>query len=235
MYSIKYWLLVSFYSLSVLFGRAQILTTGNTSSLNIRSGTTFSAGGLTLVPADHFTIKEGNSIYRDTIVAHPASKALIDRAYFFTKISDAYKGMIHFNYHDTELNGLNETGLELHIHDGVNWKHHSVSKHDHQNNIHSTSVAGINLSKLTLVERQSLMSKRELLPVHVLTNPIPAGQVSLLVDNDCELVLINSSGQLVDQKKLSRGWHSWDIGHLPKGTYYLRDVKGLDTAIPIVL
>lgn len=234
MYIIKYRLLVSFYSLFVLFGKAQILTTSNSSSLTIRSGTIFSAGGLTLVPEDHFTIKEGNGIYKDTIVAHPANKAIIDRAYFFTKVTNEYKGMIHFSYHDSELNGLNESGLELHIHDGVNWKHHNASKHDHQQNIHSTSVAGINLTKLTLVGRQNLMTKREPLPVHVLTNPIPAGYISLLVDKDCELILINSSGQLVDQQKLSRGWHSWDISHLPKGSYYLRDVKGLDTAVPIV-
>jgi hypothetical protein len=234
MYRIKYLLSLTLSLLAVFVSQAQILTTNNTSSLTIQAGTTFSAGGLTLIPANHFTFKEGNGIIRDTGVAHPASKALIERAYLFTKATTPYQGMIHFNYHDSDLNGLNESGLELHVHDGVNWKPHTASKHDHQQNMHSSLLSGVNLFKLTLVDRKSLISKREPLPVHVLTNPVITGQISLLVEKDCELVLVNSTGQSIMQKKLSRGWHTWDVGHYPNGTYYLSDSRGLGTAVPIV-
>lgn len=235
MYKIKFWLAVTFSFLSVMIAQAQILTTSNTSSLTIRSGTTFSAGGLTLIPADHFTIKEGNSITRDTVVAHPASKAIIDRAYLFTKAIADYKGEVHFNYHDSELNGLDESGLELHVHDGVNWKPHTVLKHNHQQNIHSTALSGINILKLTLVDRKSLINKREALPIHLLTNPVFTDQLNLLVEKECDVVLINSMGQVLEQKTLSRGWHTLDIANYPKGIYYIRDARGVYAAVPIVL
>lgn len=234
-YKFKVLIVVTFTLFSVVIAQAQIITTSNASSLTIRSGTTFSAGGLTLVPADHFTIKDGNGITRDTMVAHPASKALIDRAYLFTKAIADYKGEVHFNYHDSELNGLDESGLELHIHDGVNWKPHTVLKHDHQQNIHSTALSGITILKLTLVDRKSLIGKREPLPIHLLTNPVIAGQLNLLVEKDCDVVLLNSMGQILEQKTLSRGWHTLDIANYPKGIYYIRDAKGVYFAIPLIL
>jgi hypothetical protein len=132
------------------FLQAQIITESPGSSLTIKSGTTFSADGITLTPSSDFTLSNINLV-RNTTVLHPVPQNYISRVYLFNNITDPFSGTVQINYQDGELNGITESNLRLNVFEGTTWLHfNSNTNNTVSNYVISDPLSNISLNELTL-------------------------------------------------------------------------------------
>ena len=131
--------------------QAQILSISSGTDLVIKQGTVFFADNLILTPSADFTLSNV-TLGRSSIVSHPAANPYIARVYQFSTSTNAFAGTIQINYQDgAELNGLDETDLQLNVHDGLTWEAFAATTNDAVNNyVLTTSLSGLQLNELTL-------------------------------------------------------------------------------------
>ena len=132
------------------FVQAQIFTVAAGTTMNIKSGTIFSAGKLVLTPSADFTFSD-ISLTKNSIVSHAASNPYIARVYNFSGNTTPFKGSVRIDYNDgTELNGLDENLLQLNIHDGTSWNAYTATANDTNNNfVLTTTLTNTILNELT--------------------------------------------------------------------------------------
>lgn len=87
-----------------------VLSVGGSQALTIRSGTTFSAGGLVLTPGADFTLSS-NTIQLSPTAVDVAPAPGINRVYYFSS-QITFTGTIQLYYQPSELNGNPESALQ---------------------------------------------------------------------------------------------------------------------------
>jgi hypothetical protein len=121
-------------------------------SMVINTGTTFSVDGLVLEPSSAFTISGSNRIVRNSTLSHSSLNTAILRSFKWNANLNSFSGNITIFYNDTELNGLDESGLTLNIHDGNIWQafNTGVMRNVSSNFVSTAGLANRNLNELTL-------------------------------------------------------------------------------------
>lgn len=121
-------------------------------TFSIRSGTAFSAGGLTIIPSVNFDLGGASFKKASTTYQQPLNN-YIARVYQFTTTTAPFSGSIYFQYDDAELKGLSETSLRVNIHDGNNWRDIVSQTNDAANNfVHSQAFTNRSLKEITLAD-----------------------------------------------------------------------------------
>ena len=145
-------ILLLFYS--VASSQNQVTVTAGT-DLFISSGTEFSSEGLTLIPSAGFTIN-GVNLTKSTTVANGTSNPYISRVYQFSANTTPFTGAIRFYYDDPELNGLNETTLNVNIHNGTSWQTIASNTNNTVSNfVLTNAISSTVLNELTLADALS--------------------------------------------------------------------------------
>jgi hypothetical protein len=97
--------------LGLVFNCSAQQMTVNTGTLVVSPNTNFYFAGMTLTPSATFTMSN-NILSKDTAVTDTFSSTYVSRTYRFTG-SPVFSGTIGIKYQDGELNGLNESSLQL--------------------------------------------------------------------------------------------------------------------------
>lgn len=123
----------------------------------ISSGTLFSSNGISLTPSSGFTIN-GLSLSKSSTVSHSLSSTYISRVYQFSGNTNPFSGVIHFDYDDSELNGLNESYLTVKIYNGTAWQNATTDTRDAVNDyVLTDALSNVTLNELTLVDDLSVL------------------------------------------------------------------------------
>lgn len=116
----------------------------------IKTGTPFFADNIIFTPSSDFTFNN-ISLTRNATITHPANNVYIARVYKFSGNTGAFTGSIQINYKDgAELNGLQESSLQLNIHNGTDWNFYNSAASDVINNYVLTDISTIPLNEVTL-------------------------------------------------------------------------------------
>jgi hypothetical protein len=106
--------------LAVLFlyhAHAQLCNVGPIGSVTIKNGTLFYVDGLTLIPSADYNLGDV-TLNKSATIIHSSANPYISRVYQFN--TNPYSGSVQINYTDvTQLNGIPENILTLHIHNGT--------------------------------------------------------------------------------------------------------------------
>lgn len=129
---------------------AQGLKVAAGGELKLFTGSGFSVNGLELMPSADFTL--GNFLLEETTAPSSSVQNLhVSNVYRFTPLTASFTGSIKFNYLDLGLNGLDESQLRLHVHNGSNWQLIGTSTVDINNNyLIANNITNLALSELVL-------------------------------------------------------------------------------------
>jgi len=119
--------------------------------LTITPGTSFTMDLLTFTPSSNFTIDD-MTVTRNTTITHPASNTYISRVYTFSSTTPTFSGDIQMGYQDgAELNGLDESTLQLNVYDGANWQPFVANTNNTVSNyVLTTGFSNFTLNEMTL-------------------------------------------------------------------------------------
>ena len=149
MKKIKY-LLICFFVLNFNL-RSQIFTVSSGTDLVIKSGATFSADNLTLVPSADYTLSNLSLARNATKTNAFTDPFAVSRFYKFSATTNAYSGTIQVNYSDGELNGLTESTLRVNVHNGTSWSDYASTTNETTNNyVLSNSLSAVALNEIAL-------------------------------------------------------------------------------------
>lgn len=118
----KYFFIIIIGMLCCLLSAAQtpIFTILPSTNHVIKSGTVVSMDGLVITPSNDFSLT-GNSLARKPTATNVTTNTNINNYYAFSATTNAFTGMVRFNYADAELNGLKEADLKLNIYSPSRW------------------------------------------------------------------------------------------------------------------
>ena len=128
---------------------AQVITVLPGTDLIIKSGTVFSADSITLIPSTDFILND-ISLNKNTTILNSSYNSYISRVYQFSNTSIPFTGTVQLYYQEgSELNSLDESGLQLNIFDGATWQA-IASSIDLPNNSVTATLANMALNEMTL-------------------------------------------------------------------------------------
>lgn len=130
---------------------AQEMAVAPDAELYISAGTDLYLSGLTLTPSAGFTMSD-RSILRDTAVTHTFGNAYVQRTYAFSDTT-LFSGAIRINYLEGELDGLNESSLQVGVYNGSAWQTAGAATVSSADNYVSVSgITGLPLGELILAD-----------------------------------------------------------------------------------
>tara|TARA_B110000483_G_C18159157_1_gene528619 strand:+ start:775 stop:1437 length:663 start_codon:yes stop_codon:yes gene_type:complete len=199
----------------------QTLSIASNSSISINSSSSISIDGLELAPSEAYIISGPNSIDRSNTPIIVGDNTSINRVYELSTGLSNYLGVINFNYHESELNGIVEADLNLEVlnTNGV-WtsvqatidEANNMLSYDFTELIGFTSVTASDLSA-------TLTVKPILLNDHVRVYPNPTTDFLHIVSNTTQkAILFNISGQKILETNSATELNVID---LPSGIYLL--------------
>lgn len=115
----------------------------------IKSGTVVSMDGLVLTPSKDFSLT-GNSLTRKPTATNVTTNTNINNYYAFSATTNAFTGMVRFNYADAELNGLNEADLKLNIFSPSKWNLQPNTSVNTIENFTQNNLSAVAMRELTL-------------------------------------------------------------------------------------
>ncbi len=135
-------------TLHLITRELNIISVASNSGFNIKTGTVIGAQGLDLTPASDFSIT--SNLSRHTTVSNTTTIAHINKSYQFGATTAAFSGAIKFNYLDSDLNGLTESGLKLLYNDGTTWNTDNASVNNAIAKYETATLSAKNLNELSL-------------------------------------------------------------------------------------
>ena len=115
----------------------------------IKSGTVVSMDGLVITPSKDFSLT-GNSLTRKPTATNATTNTNINNYYAFSANTNAFTGMVRFNYADAELNGLNEADLKLNIYSPNRWNLQQSTSVNTTDNFTQNNLSAVTMRELTL-------------------------------------------------------------------------------------
>jgi hypothetical protein len=115
----------------------------------IKSGTVVSMDGLIITPSKDFSLT-GNSLTRKPTATNATTNTNINNYYAFSANTNAFTGMVRFNYADAELNGLNEANLKLNIYSQNKWNLQPNTIVNTIDNFTQNNLTAVAMRELTL-------------------------------------------------------------------------------------
>lgn len=148
---------------------AQELKLASGGELKLFPGTSFAANGLELVPSASFALGDFQ-LQQNSTTTGAVENAYVSRVYRFDPLTPLFSGSIKFSYLEEELNGIDESQLRLHVHNGTKWQ------------LAGTSTADINLNYV-ITDNISNLSLAELVLASVLALPLKWHSMSAFRQN----------------------------------------------------
>jgi hypothetical protein len=206
--------------LSFFVTRSQILSVGS-KGLMVRSGTVFHVSGLTLQPTVDFLMKNQN-ISLNNSLSNTLLGSHVRRVYRFSNSSAPFYGSVNINYNDSELNGHQEGSLEVHVHNGSNWRSvNTVNRNTGNNTVTTDQVMALSFKEITLAS-----------PVHpelqhwinVLGNPVRTNRAFLVnrLSANRAFSFYTIDGKLLQSGTLRPGLNLLPVSSYANGIYILR-------------
>ena len=178
---------------------AQNLLIADGGSVNINTDTSFNINGLELTPSSAFTIVGNTQIERSSTAITSGSNSSINRVFSANSALNNFVGTLVFNYEDSELNGLDESILELFIkNDTGTWNNYSGTLNITDNTITNTFGSAINFTEITAAQNDASLSVKSIGISNIRLYPNPTtSQLFIDYDGACEVTLYNMQGQLL--------------------------------------
>ncbi len=206
--------------LSFFVTRSQILSVGS-KGLMVKPGTVFHVSGLTLQPTVDFLMKNQN-ISLNNRLSNTLLSSYVKRVYRFSNSSAPFNGSVSINYDDSELNGHQESSLEVNVHNGIHWRSiNTVNRNTGNNRVTSDQVMALSFKEITLAS-----------PVHpdlqnwinVLGNPVRKDRVFLVnrLSANQYFSFFAIDGKLLYSGTLRPGLNILPVNSYPNGIYILR-------------
>lgn len=191
-------LIVVFIFLTTLLP-AQNFMIADGRSVNINTDASFNINGLKLTPSSAYTIVGTNQIDRSSTAITSGSNTSINRVFSATNPVNNFFGTIVFNYEDSELNGLDESILELQVKDDTGtWNNYSGMLNITDNTITNVFGSAINFTDITAAQNDASLSIESIGISNIKLYPNPTtSQVFIEYDGDCEVTIYNMQGQLL--------------------------------------
>ena len=147
----KYFFTIIIGMLCCLFSAAQtpIFTILPSTNHVIKTGTVVSMDGLVLTPSRDFSLT-GNSLTRKPTATNATTNTNINNYYAFSANTNAFTGMVRFNYADAELNGLKEAELKLNIYSQNKWNLQPNTIVNTIDNFTQNNLTAVAMRELTL-------------------------------------------------------------------------------------
>ena len=136
---------------SCLYTAAQtpIFTVLSRTSHVIKSGTVVSMDGLVITPSRDFSLT-ANSLTRKPTATNATTNTNINNYYAFSATTNAFTGVVRFNYSDAELNGLREADLKLNIYSPNRWNLQPNTIVNTIDNFTQNNLSAVTMRELTL-------------------------------------------------------------------------------------
>lgn len=132
--------------------KAQGLYIGSASSITIQSGATLNINGLGLEPTVNYTVPSNTSLERLSIPANTGNLA-ISRQFSLMPSLENYKGVLVFQYEDSELSGAldleTELQLELYNNTSANWTSYAAIIDADANKMTYNFIVPVSFSSVT--------------------------------------------------------------------------------------
>jgi len=147
----KYFFTIIIGMLSCLVSAAQtpIFTILPKTNHVIKSGTVVSMDGLVITPSRDFSLS-ANSLTRKPTATNATTNTNINNYYAFSANTNAFTGVVRFNYSDAELNGLNEADLKLNIYSPNKWNLQPNTIVNTIDNFTQNNLSSVTMRELTL-------------------------------------------------------------------------------------
>ena len=147
----KYFFTIIIGMLSCLVSAAQtpIFTVLSRTSHVIKSGTVVSMDGLVITPSRDFSLT-ANSLTRKPTATNATTNTNINNYYAFSATTNAFTGVVRFNYSDAELNGLKEADLKLNIYSPNRWNLQPNTIVNTIDNFTQNNLSAVTMRELTL-------------------------------------------------------------------------------------
>lgn len=182
---------------SLLF--SQNLTIADGRSVNINTDVSININGLELTPSSAFTLVGNTQIDRSSTPITSGSNSSINRVFTANNPINNFVGTLVFNYEDSELNGLDESILELQVKDDTGtWSNYSGTLNITDNTITNTFGSAINFTDITAAQNDASLSVESIgiSNIRLYPNPVTS-QLFIDYDAACEVTLYNMQGQLL--------------------------------------
>lgn len=126
-------------------------------NFNITSGTHLYVDGFVFNPSVNYNIAGENSITRDATTTTPPPTTNILRVYHFLQSMPAFSGTLIIYYEDAELNGVDESTLNLNLYNPTSWVVHTATLRDATNNFVTTAgLTNVSFNEATLAADAAL-------------------------------------------------------------------------------
>jgi hypothetical protein len=178
---------------------SQNLTIADGRSVNINSDVSININGLELTPSSTFSIVGTNQIDRSSAAITSGSDSSINRVFIANNPVNNFVGTIVYKYEDSELNGLDESILELQVkNDTGTWNNYSGTLNITDNTITNTFGSAISFTDITAAQNDASFSIESIGYTNIRLYPNPTtSQLFIDYDAACEITLYNMQGQLL--------------------------------------
>jgi hypothetical protein len=142
-------IIVGLFSCLYTAAQTPIFTIAPGTTHVIKSGTVVSMDGLVLTPSKDFSLS-ANSLTRKPTATNATTNTNINNYYAFSANTNAFTGVVRFNYSDAELNGLKEADLKLNIYSPNRWNLQPNTIVNTIDNFTQNNLSSVTMRELTL-------------------------------------------------------------------------------------
>ena len=213
----KQFFLLFFLSTCTLSAQNLVVASGN--SISINTGASININGLKLTPNAPFAIIGANAIDRSPTALTSGSDSSINQVFNATNVVNNFIGTLDFYYDDSELNGLDESLLELHVNDGSGiWNSYTGTLDNTANSIAYTFSTAISFTDITAAHGDISLSIESMSDSNMRLYPNPTtSQIFIDYDGACEVAVYSILGQLL----LKTNDKIIDLSQLKNAMYFL--------------
>jgi hypothetical protein len=142
-------IIVGLFSCLYTAAQTPIFTIAPGTTHVIKSGTVVSMDGLVITPSRDFSLS-ANSLTRKPTATNATTNTNINNYYAFSANTNAFTGVVRFNYSDAELNGLKEADLKLNIYSPNRWNLQPNTIVNTIDNFTQNNLSSVTMRELTL-------------------------------------------------------------------------------------
>lgn len=205
--------------ISILTVQGQ-LTIQNGSSITFNQDAPLSIDGLTLTPSASYTLSGPLTIIKAGSSGQTTVNPSIQRVYQFSTASAPFTGTIRINYDDADLNGIQESMLELNVFKTNTWQQFTASQSDQSLNFVTT-----NISTATPITELTLAAQNAALPLYSLQfTSTRSGNDNILKGSVAGIANQGTYFNIYHRKE-NEGWKLLTTGLLISGSFSFTHVN----------
>ena len=190
-------------------GQSQMLSFGQELEMTIMEGTDFSFDQLVLIPSKSYSIRNNFLSLTKTKLFKEGKS--VSRTYMYEQIPSFFSGKILMAFENSE-----EAGYQIQILDNLKWYALDTKASISSNRfLEGNLISGRIARAITLGKRDAGDD------FEILTNPVENKRLKIIVHNAGEFQVISNDGKLLFRKKLSQGFHEFDMGSYSNSSYML--------------